>query len=66
MRKQILKAFFTAAFLTMATAAAACTNFIVAKALPPMARSCAPTMPMTMVCSSDWRITPLARTKKAR
>lgn len=31
MRKQILKAFFTAAFLTMATAAAACTNFIVAK-----------------------------------
>ena len=30
MRKQILKAFFTAAFLTMATAAAACTNFIVA------------------------------------
>lgn len=31
MRKQILKAFFMAAFLTMATAAAACTNFIVAK-----------------------------------
>lgn len=31
MRKQILKAFFTAAFLTMATAATACTNFIVAK-----------------------------------
>lgn len=31
MRKQILKAFLTAAFLTMATAAAACTNFIVAK-----------------------------------
>lgn len=31
MRKQILKAFFTAAFLTMATAAVACTNFIVAK-----------------------------------
>ena len=31
MRKQILKAFFTAAFLTMTTAAAACTNFIVAK-----------------------------------
>lgn len=31
MRKQILKVFFTAAFLTMATAAAACTNFIVAK-----------------------------------
>lgn len=31
MRKQLLKAFFTAAFLTMATAAAACTNFIVAK-----------------------------------
>ena len=31
MRKQILKAFFTAALLTMATAAAACTNFIVAK-----------------------------------
>ena len=31
MRKQILKAFFPAAFLTMATAAAACTNFIVAK-----------------------------------
>lgn len=31
MRKQIFKAFFTAAFLTMATAAAACTNFIVAK-----------------------------------
>ena len=31
MRKQILKAFFTAAFLTMATDAAACTNFIVAK-----------------------------------
>ena len=31
MRKQILKAFFTAAFLTMATAAAACTNFIVVK-----------------------------------
>lgn len=31
MRKQILKAFFTAAFLTMATAASACTNFIVAK-----------------------------------
>lgn len=31
MRKQLLKAFFMAAFLTMATAAAACTNFIVAK-----------------------------------
>lgn len=31
MRKQIFKAFFTAAFLTMATAATACTNFIVAK-----------------------------------
>lgn len=31
MRKQMLKAFFMAAFLTMATAAAACTNFIVAK-----------------------------------
>lgn len=31
MRKQILKAFFTAAFLTMATAAVACTNFIVTK-----------------------------------
>lgn len=31
MRKQLLKAFFTAAFLTMATAAVACTNFIVAK-----------------------------------
>lgn len=31
MRKQILKAFFTAAFLTMATASTACTNFIVAK-----------------------------------
>ena len=31
MRKQILKAFFMAAFLTMATAAAACTNLIVAK-----------------------------------
>lgn len=31
MRKQILKAFFTAAFLTMTTAVAACTNFIVAK-----------------------------------
>lgn len=31
MRKQILKAFFMAAFLTMATAAVACTNFIVAK-----------------------------------
>lgn len=31
MRKQILKAFFTAAFLTMATVATACTNFIVAK-----------------------------------
>ena len=31
MRKQILKAFFTAAFLTMTTAAAACTYFIVAK-----------------------------------
>lgn len=31
MRKQLLKAFFMAAFLTMATAAVACTNFIVAK-----------------------------------
>lgn len=31
MRKQMLKAFFTAALLTMATAASACTNFIVAK-----------------------------------
>lgn len=31
MRKQLLKAFFMAAFLTMATAAAACTNFVVAK-----------------------------------
>ena len=31
MRKLILKSFFTAAFLTMASAASACTNFIVAK-----------------------------------